>query len=118
MNPRLPLLAVLLLVGCRTTIDQNDYDRQCRVDADCVLAIAGNLCQPCVAPSFTPVRESQCNGGNLAINVSESSRYSADYKAIKGACGPDFTFCPAACAPPVEAFCNSGTCMIRSAPLR
>lgn len=110
---RLLIPLFLFLSACRTTLEPSDYARECSVDSDCVAVAVGNLCAPCASPQFTPSRVSTCSGANSAINLREVARYNADYKAVRGACLPDLTACPAACPPSKEAFCSSGTCALR-----
>jgi hypothetical protein len=86
-------------------LDQTKYSTSCSVDADCMLATFGNVCQRCACPS-------------AAIAVTDGERYEADRRASLSQCGGDKQ--PIACAAcaPVKARCEvqgdalTGTCKL------
>jgi hypothetical protein len=109
------LVLLLLFAACRTTVSPTDYATDCTVDADCVVAIVGDLCQPCLPDTFSPASRTEgCgNGVNGAIHARDAARYAADYAAIRRACLQGLQACPAICAAPAEAHCDRGTCQRR-----
>jgi hypothetical protein len=113
-----PLSLLLLAAGCRTTVAPTDYSTDCTADTDCVVAIVGDLCEPCLPDTFSPaLRTEGCgNGVNGAINARDAARYAADFSAIRRACLLPTRACPGICAAPVEAYCERGTCERRDAP--
>lgn len=87
-------------------LDGTKYSRSCSVDADCVLATAGNVCQPCRCP-------------DIAIARSASAAYEADFRALVSQCaGQKGAIACAACAPAtarcaVQPNALTGTCELK-----
>jgi hypothetical protein len=89
-------------------LDGSKYARNCNVDADCVIARDGNMCQPCGCPT-------------TAISKSEAARHGADARAAYSLCVPDASGIVCAACPPVKAMCDtssglSGTCKLVPGP--
>lgn len=113
----------LVAVGCRTSVEPTDYATDCTVDADCVVAIVGDLCAPCLPATFTPALRTNAEACAPAINgalsARDSARYAADYAAIQQGCfHGGIQRCSLICRLPIEAFCNEGRCDWRNVPER
>ncbi len=95
-----PVLAVLVLCACSTTIDFKYYKRTCSTDADCVAVYSGDVCALCPCP-------------NEAIASSELTRYQSDSTSLHGRC---HSTAQADCVPcaTVTAFCLGGTCSVHA----
>lgn len=88
--------------GTPEPLDSNKYSRTCTTSDDCVLAITGNVCQPCKCP-------------DTAIAKSSASQYESDYRARVSQClNPGGVAC-AAC-PPVKAECEANGCKLVPGP--
>jgi hypothetical protein len=89
-----------------TPLDGTVYSTSCSVDADCVVATVGDLCQPCKCP-------------NAAIATSASDRYAGDYRAHASQCHTDKTGIQCAACAPSKAVCTiqpnalTGTCELK-----
>jgi hypothetical protein len=84
-----------------TSTDVSQFDQTCVEDADCMAVTNGNLCG--------------CACENSGINIAEADAWSDHYNEVFDNCDPTLMPDCAAC-PPVEAYCDNGTCAIR-APL-
>ncbi len=83
------LLVTVLLAGCSTTLDADDYERSCGRNSDCVAILVGDMCE--------------CSCDMSAINILDADRYQEDRDAIS--CGSDCGACPGALA-----VCRAGLC--------
>lgn len=61
-------LGLLLLAGCDSTIEADDYDRSCSDSSQCVVILVGDVCDCACEPS--------------AINVSSYDAYQEDRSGI------------------------------------
>jgi hypothetical protein len=93
MSRLLRWIPCVLLLGCSTTIDANDYDRSCVASTDCVLISVGDICD--------------CACERSAINRSDFERYQDDRGSIScnKQCG--------VCADEHVPTCVAGTCEAR-----
>lgn len=89
--------------GTPEPLDPNRYSRSCTTADDCVMAITGNVCQPCKCP-------------DTAIAKSSASQYESDYRARVSQCliPPGDSVC-GACAP-VKAECEANGCKLVPGP--
>lgn len=84
------LAAPIPAVACNGTtfVDVKDYDQTCKVDADCVLVKAGDIC---------------CGCPNAGINKGDLPKHEDDI----GTCD---AVCDIGCAGNTIAVCDNGTC--------
>jgi hypothetical protein len=85
----LPISMAVLVTGCSTTIDPEDYERSCGQDEDCVPILVGDVCD--------------CGCDMAAIHVDDLDQYQEDRAGIS--CGNDCGACPGAIA-----VCRGGRC--------
>jgi hypothetical protein len=92
MRSLLLLAALVALGGCSTSIDADDYARNCGDASECVLISAGDVCD--------------CSCGMSAINKADFERYQEDRSAIQ--CNKDCGVCAGG-----EVVCSAGICEAR-----